>query len=487
MDLRPRHPHLVGRAALLVGTAAALGLAGCSTAPALTLTATPGSVPGDGVSPITVVASVTRGGAAVDGASVHFTASLGAFSGADLGSPGVLDVDASGGAASATLLPPRQGRGALTVTASAAVDGTALAQSAQVSLTPGGGKGADRLDFSCQGLNVGGLVTGRTEAIHVLCTARAYASNVEIKNASIEPYAEAGQLAWEKDDAGNAELVYTIAPGAPGPADVDPLGPDGHPRPLCPAACLSDPTSSACDGEPCWVENSVTHNPRDGLATLMVAVPGTSGSGVFDTDGEPYVDSNDNGVHDSGEPYVDLNGNGKYDPGSGQQASSRLLFRSVRIVWSGDAYLAANAGRPLAASSQIKAQVSGKGVSATLRVHDKNLNKLAAAGAAGTDTFLLAGECTQGATFTGPSLPQALNQDKPGILLAADGTITGPGLSSSYRQGTEYPFSGSVDDNSAHPLCTLSAALSRSYDPGAPGFDPAGSSSAEVVSGGAQF
>ena len=58
--------------ALLAFAAAALASAACSTTPALTLTATPDSIGGDGQSPITVTAKVTSGGApAADGTTVH--------------------------------------------------------------------------------------------------------------------------------------------------------------------------------------------------------------------------------------------------------------------------------------------------------------------------------------------------------------------------------------------------------------------------------
>jgi predicted PurR-regulated permease PerM len=55
------------------------------------------------------------------------------------------------------------------------------------------------------------------------------------------------------------------------------------------------------------------------VLTLVVVVPlvirdgaGLAGR-VFK--GEPFTDSNHNGVYDPGEPYVDLNGNGRWDPG----------------------------------------------------------------------------------------------------------------------------------------------------------------------------
>src|SRR5437588_303428 len=168
LTLRPLAP--------LVALAAA-----CSTTPLLELTVTPTSVAGDGQSPVTV--------------EVKLTASAGRIkdSTAD---PNAYDIAVSGGAAIVTILPPRKGRGTIDVKATASLDGTALSKAASVALTPSGGL-ASSLTFTCAKQNIGALVSGRAETIHVLCTAVAYDSlNRPIPKASIETLAEAGTLAW---------------------------------------------------------------------------------------------------------------------------------------------------------------------------------------------------------------------------------------------------------------------------------------------------
>ena len=485
MDLRSRHLCLALPPALLASSLALLS--GCSTTPALTMVAAPLTIGGDGQSPITLKATVTRGGAAVDGATVHFTASLGQLAGSDPATPGLADVQTSTGDATVTLTAPRRGRGNIDIVASTSIDGTHLTATATVALTPAGGK-ADRLEFSCASQNVGGLVTGRTEAIHVLCIAKAFVGTKELVNPSIEAYAEAGSLEWLKDDANQPQLVYTVEPGAKGPVDVPPLDSAGKPRDLCPPACAADP--AACDGEPCWTDASTTRNPRDGLATLMVAVPAVAG--FFDTNayGEPFLDVNDDGVRQTTETFIDANGNGKYDdangPGAGVKQDPRMLWKSLRIVWSGSADTSSTAHGSKLLGTAVKTNLTG----GLLRIHDRNYNKLAANGHAGTDLASFSASCTQSASFTPSPATKALDQVKVGIQLNngdEEHPISGPAFPTTYRQGTEYPIGGSVDDASAHPICTIDATLSRVYDPGAPGFSSTGSSEAETIAGSVTF
>lgn len=67
-----------------------------------------------------------------------------------------------------------------------------------------------------------------------------------------------------------------------------------------------------------------THNPRDGLVTIIAVTKGeetffdANGNGVYDSGenfidiGEPFIDSNDNGIWDDDEPYNDLDRNGVF-------------------------------------------------------------------------------------------------------------------------------------------------------------------------------
>src|SRR5207237_822201 len=74
---------------------------------------------------------------------------------------------------------------------------------ARVSLAPSGAL-AKSIRFACQRQNVGGLVAGRVEDIHVLCTVVALdASAATIRTPSVVARAEAGRLAWRPAGDGN--------------------------------------------------------------------------------------------------------------------------------------------------------------------------------------------------------------------------------------------------------------------------------------------
>jgi hypothetical protein len=472
----------------LAPSALALLLIGCSsvfsTTPGLELTVTPGQIAGDGASPVTVRAKLTKGGAPADG-TVHITVSAGTIKEtAGVGDPQAYDATTSDGVVEATIIPPRKGRGTIDVKVTSSLEGTALSQASSVNLVPAGGL-ASSLDFTCAKQNIGAFVSGRTDPIHVLCTAVAKdASGKAITNASIETMAEAGHLDWVTDDQdGTQRLIYTVNPGDPPPRDVDPFDATGKPASSCPAACQNDPNASGCV-EPCWIEGGVTHNPRDGLATLVVAVPGVK---AFDDRGEPFVDTDDDGARSVGEAYIDYNGNGKYDPPSGA-LTERMIWRAVRIVWSGDVDTSATTH----GSRLVTTTIAGTSGSVTLRINDKNFNTVAAAGVAGADTIqLTSNSCTDGHTLTIPDSLK-LEQVKPGIKLLLDqgqpdqmAGIDGPGFSSTYRQGSDYSFNATVDATPTQ--CDLKGTLNRTYDPGAPGFDPAGDLGTEEISGALSF
>lgn len=99
-----------------------------------------------------------------------------------------------------------------------------------------------------------------------------------------------------------------------------------------------------------------THNPRDGLVTIIVSAQGEEGfvdgsngfakNGVYDVGenfidlAEPFVDFNDNGSRDdvSGvltEPYIDTNQNGRWDGPNGAWDSTTTVWAETRIVYSG--------------------------------------------------------------------------------------------------------------------------------------------------------
>ncbi len=73
-----------------------------------------------------------------------------------------------------------------------------------------------------------------------------------------------------------------------------------------------------------------THNPRDGVVTIIAIADGeeaffdANGDGSYDVGepfvdlGEPFVDQNDNGRYDAGEWFLDVDDNGAWTPPNGR-------------------------------------------------------------------------------------------------------------------------------------------------------------------------
>jgi hypothetical protein len=459
---------------LLPGFLAAALLAGaCSTTPAITVVATPVTIAGDGLSVITVTAKPTEGGSGVD-AVVHFTLlvagvpnqpTYAAWDGAT-GDPTKIDVTASQGSAVATLKAPRQGFGTVTFTVSFSSQGQEPTATTTVTLTPSGGF-ATSLSFICQHQNVGGLVHGRLTDVHVLCRATAVdASNHPIPNASVQTLAEAGTLTWHDDSAGVQEFIYSIRPDDAPPKDVNPFDSTGKEQDICPSGCTSAPFGSSCQGEPCWTDpTGLTHNPRDGIATLIAAVPAVKG---FDNLGEPFVDMNDNGVRDPGEPYIDYNGNGKYDPPSGAN-QDHMVWKTYRIIWSGEGAVTATGatGTPHDVFMTLT-KADATHASAELRLFDRNFNQVAADGPSNSDGIAWSATCSNGGTIAFGVSDQIMEQHDPGVLFAADtGSISVPGQRSTWTRQTDYVNSIIYTPGTAPDTCAIDAKPHRLYDPGA--------------------
>jgi hypothetical protein len=449
----------------------------CSTTPGISIVATPNPIPGDGTTSVTVTASVNEGGSPVDGATVHFVlavqggvpgaATYAAWDNADPGTPANVDATSTQGTASATLKAPRQGFGTIKFTASFSSQGKEPSASVTVPLSPAGGP-ATSISFVCEHQNIGALVTGRNTIIHTLCRATALdASNHAIPGASVQTLSEAGTLSWQKDDTGVQEFLYAVRPDDPLPKDVGPLGTDGKEQSICPSSCNAGPFTSGCQGEPCWVDaTGITHNPRDGVVTLVAAVPAVKG---FDNQGEPFVDKNDNGTRDPDEPFIDYNGNGKWDGPTGA-LQDHMVWTVFRIIWSGEAQVSPT-GTGTTHDSFIASDPSVTG-GLILNIFDRNLNALAADGIASSDGIAWAGgTCTGDGSVSPLSSDQPMDQTHPGILFtAATGAISNPGSRTTYTRNIDYHNSFTFT-GTAGQTCTGSALPHRQYDPGAPGYD----------------
>jgi hypothetical protein len=117
-----------------------------------------------------------------------------------------------------------------------------------------------------------------------------------------------------------------------------------------------DPDPATNEASLVWDDGcgSRTHNPRDGLATVVVSVTGeegfVDGSNGFPTDGdyqigedfqdlgEPFVDVNDNNSRDGAplnEPFIDVDGNGTWTPPNGTRDANTTIWTSTRILYTG--------------------------------------------------------------------------------------------------------------------------------------------------------
>lgn len=467
-------------------SAAALLCGACSTTPGITVVATPNPLSGDGKTTLTVTATPTEGGSPSTGATVHFKASVGTWDGAT-GTGDLIDVQSDGnGNAVATMSAPRQGFGTLQVTASVSLQGKEPSATVAVPLVPAGGP-ASALSFVCQHQNIGALVHGRLSPIHVLCRATAIdASNHAIADASVQTLTEAGTLTWARDNASVQEFVYSVRPDDVPPEDVGPFDGNGKELDLCPAGCNANPFGSSCSaGEPCYTDaNGITHNPRDGVATLVAAVPGVKS---FDNYGEPFVDMNDNGVRDPGEPYIDYNGNGKYDGPDGT-LKDHMIWKAFRMIWSGEASVSATGSGTTHDVFMTFTKTSATTGALLLRLFDRNLNQLAADGPSATDGIAWSsGACAKGGTLTFGADTQIMEQVDPGILFSSDAPsgYSAPGQRSTWTRQTDY--NNAVTISAAPDSCPITAAPQRVYDPGAIDFPSEGANPDAAILGSASF
>jgi len=90
-----------------------------------------------------------------------------------------------------------------------------------------------------------------------------------------------------------------------------------------------------------------THNPRDGLSTVIAMANGEEGfvdlnsNGEYDATepfidmGEPYLDVNDNGLYDPDEWFEDTNFNQTYDGPNGRWDANTVIWTQTRVVYTG--------------------------------------------------------------------------------------------------------------------------------------------------------
>jgi hypothetical protein len=92
-----------------------------------------------------------------------------------------------------------------------------------------------------------------------------------------------------------------------------------------------------------------THNPRDGVVTVVAVADGeegffdANGNGAHDAgepfvdQGEPFVDQDDSGAWEPGEWFLDVNGDGAYELPNGTWDAARKIWTQTVVVYTGRA------------------------------------------------------------------------------------------------------------------------------------------------------
>ncbi len=169
----------------------------------------------------------------------------------------------------------------------------------------------------------------------------------------------------------------------------------GRPLPWDVAPIPGEPRADYADGCSFPAGTIYTHNPRDGLVSVIVMAQGEEGfvdsnqNGVWDSgepwidQGEPFVDANDNGVWDPGEWFFDANGNGTYDGPNNQWDANTVIWAETRVLYTGLPLIGSAGGVPISysnpASFSVNASTPGPATSENVDFYfaDRNLNPLA--------------------------------------------------------------------------------------------------------------
>jgi len=271
---------------------------------------------------ITFQVKDTEGDPFPAGALVEFT--LSAAPGVTLDSPN--DRTDSAGVVEATL---NSGRVATTVTVTATAHvGTETLQAVSPPIAIVGAKpNARYMTFSCERFDVGGFILDFVETQCTVSLADRYSNKIGFAT-NVVFRTEAGAItssAMTSENITNMGMAsVTIRTQDPRPKDVAPL-----------------------PNEP-FVG---THNPRDGIVTIVAATTGeeefddVNGNGAYDAGepfeqwekGEPFVDMDDDGIRDPDEPFIDANDNMQYDGPNGVWDSDTLIWDTAYMLWTGEA------------------------------------------------------------------------------------------------------------------------------------------------------
>ena len=327
------------------------------------------------------------------------------------------------------------------------------------------------IEFTCRARNIGAFVDLADFKVRCDVTARDTLQNV-VPAADIKFITEAGAFVRGDDPGDGTPAPWLYAPheGTRLPKDVPPLGDDANGEPR-----WTDANKPGCP-QPC------VRNPRDGLATLVAYVAG----GADGSQGEPYVDANDNDQYDDGEQFVDLDGDGVWT-----DSQYDVIWKQLKVLWTG-----ALSQKKTTISSDTQAPyVLGRGTATTtptpktitFTLLDDNLNVLAANSEGDSIIWSLPDGTAPGGTTPNP--PQsAFVTNTYGI--SVDETrgykIRNPSSKLSYLQGAQYSVTiennRGLQDLDGPKNGTLTGSLNRTFYLDAYGF-PGDSSENENTPG----
>ncbi len=227
------------------------------------------------------------------------------------------------GQVSTTLNAGRQST-TVTVTATAQIGAVTLnAVSPSIAIV-GAKPNAHYITFACERYNVGGFALDFLETECTVALADRYSNKIGFAT-NVNFHIEAGSITSPSVTSdtgasmGQATTSATTLHSAP-PADVQPV--------------MDEPVIG-------------THNPRDGLVTVIAVTTGEeeftdlNSNGEYDAgepfvdDGEPFVDLNDNGFRELNEYAIDSNNSGFYDGPNGVWDSDTLIWDTAWILWTG--------------------------------------------------------------------------------------------------------------------------------------------------------
>ncbi len=412
------------------------------------------------------------------------------------GTPTMASTSTVNGAASVYV---NSGKVAGIVTITASVPGTGIDPSDSAPISIGGGlPNNTHLTIATSRWNLEGLDYVNVQADISVALADRFGNYNILKGTSVSFMTESGAINTGNttnpsttivDADGTASVVFRTqspvpaSPDHPEGKDVIPLGGGG-------AAGCGDSTNGSswkqinkgADWESCLQEYVdftynifTTRHPRDGWANIIVSTKGeegfddTNGNGVyddgidtfFDTPEEPFIDLNDDKMHNDGvgvgadpfEIYTDVNNNGTYDDINGEWDDNKTIFKDITLLITGAPFYRVTNPTSFDIGDPV-APPAGKGwptsQSFTLLVADKNLNPLIG----GTEVSISAssGELTGETTYTFPDLFIAGPVELSFTLSDDDPTDTDPPKAASIDivityKDNEYSFSipGNVD------------------------------------------